>query len=189
MKIQNQALANTTLRLRSGRDAIGDRYGIFDVGKADAEFLTNTPGWRYITSEDLERLRSMHSQYDDVQQVNTEAEIRQREQELARINEANRAARATASSSAPQNIVADERLADENKRAAEHVTEDAMKAQREQQQSATSGTTDEGEVVDLEAMDKDQLLAVAEKYEVKVDKRWGIEKLREVLAEELFGDD
>ncbi|MCH9836987.1 hypothetical protein K0U83_15075 [bacterium] len=60
-------------------------------------------------------------------------------------------------------------------------------APEEEAEEESEEASDEG--VDLESMNRDELIALAEKYEVEVSSRWGDKRLRKVLEEEIFEEE
>lgn len=62
-------------------------------------------------------------------------------------------------------------------------------ADRKAEEPADSGEDSEEEEIDLDSMGRDDLLALADEREVKIDKRWSLTRLRRALEDELYGED
>lgn len=181
MQIQNQALAGVTLRMRSGKETIGDARGIFEADEEDAEFLLSVDpkNWRLVDGDSVTRQEAVSKQHAAVNDAAVAREL-----ELEELAKAQRVAAELALAAPPVDVRADEKAADE-------TLQKALDEQRENQAQIAAGDgkpvpTDEAEEVDLDKMDRDGLLLLAAKYEVKVDKRWSDQRLRDELNKELF---
>lgn len=188
MQIQNKALANVTLRCVSGENVTGDALGVFEMSDDDAEAIVNTPGWAvYRKPEPVKPLRVRI-------QEEAEAEMRQARLEDEQRRDAEAAAELEAERIEQERLEAERALL-----AKPSSPPPGLPAMPPPPPTLVGGVpvsvgpavdatddAEETEEIDLDVLSKDQLLELAEKYKVTVDKRWGETRLREELAKAIF---
>ncbi len=188
MLLKNPALAGATLGLGdgSGGTVTGDPNGVFDLPDALAKKLEGTPGWSRANSQiDPEEDKRIKAE----EQARAEADRKAAQAKLD-AEEAKRKADAEAAKEAEakaENVAADEDKAQAEATAAREALEAGKTLAANEPDPEDDEDDDEGP--DLDALNKEELLQVAEQYDVKVNKRWGEAKLRKQLDAALYGED
>lgn len=179
MKIQNSALAGVTMALRyhPGQTATADAYGTFDVPDEDAEFLLSTSGWRIFDAARQSRIDAVSQQHEAAHEASRVHEVAlqtQRREQIA----AEEAARAAAVI-----VQADEK-------AATAAYKEAKALESAPPPPAVKAAVDVSrDGPNLDSLDRNGLILVAEEYGVGIDRRWSEQRIRETLDAALYSDE
>lgn len=192
MQIQNKALANVTLRCRSGENVTGDALGVFEMSDEDADVILGTPGWEIYKAPPAVKPLRVRLQEQADQELEEARKAEQRRDEVA-------------AAELEQERLEQERL--ERERLALAQTQPpsnpppGLPAMPPPPPTLVGGVpvapgvppavtdlddAEETEEIDLDALNKEQLLDLAAKYGVTVDKRWGEPRLREELGKSIL---
>lgn len=192
MLVRNAGQPNTEMRLRSnGRMVLSDARGVYEVSREDGDFLLSTgKPWEAYDGP----FTRPHPPTTAAEGVVPADVIRQFEDAAQEFRDTERTLRDLLGERDAQIAVLEQRVQDlENRTASGTVPPPAVLTGNEIPPPAAPRGADskappppDDEEIDLEAMDMDALHALAEKHAVKLDKRWGIEKVRNALAEAIF---